>query len=255
MTRKAHRRTGRPARSRGARATRWTGISVAVPIVAAILAIATVALVVALGTAHHASPVAAAPAQRLAPAATLGALASAGDPGRLGPEGVPIPPGPSLAPAGSLAAGQSVDGISSEPLEQVAFHIHARLTIFVAGAPRAVPLAIGITPPLQLQSTPAGPFAGGAAFAWLHTHAADGIIHVESPTQRIYTLEDFFGIWGQPLAPDRVGPAVGPVTAFLNGQRYVGDPRQIPLLAHEQIQLDVGRPIVAPLSIRFPPNL
>jgi hypothetical protein len=32
-------------------------------------------------------------------------------------------------------------------------------------------------------------------------------------------------------------------------------PRGIPLLAHAQIQLDVGRPLVAPETIDFPPGL
>jgi len=34
-----------------------------------------------------------------------------------------------------------------------------------------------------------------------------------------------------------------------------GDPRQIPLLPHAQIQLDVGRPLVAPGRIEFPAGL
>jgi len=40
---------------------------------------------------------------------------------------------------------------------------------------------------------------------WLHTHAADGIIHTESPVERTYTLGDFFDIWGQPLGRHQVG--------------------------------------------------
>jgi hypothetical protein len=175
---------------------------------------------------------------------------------RLGPEGVPMPSAPVLAPAGSPAPGQSVDGISCGPTEQLVFHIHAHLTIFVNGAARAVPLGVGIAPPLGVEQTQAGPYAaGGQCFSYLHTHAADGIIHIESPVQRVYTLGDFFDVWKQPLARNRVASAAGPVTAFLNGRRYSGDPRAIPLLAHAQIQLDVGRPTVAPQSITFPGSL
>jgi hypothetical protein len=33
-----------------------------------------------------------------------------------------------------------------------------------------------------------------------------------------------------------------------------GNPRKIPLLAHSQIELEVGRPLVAPEKIAFPPG-
>jgi hypothetical protein len=45
------------------------------------------------------------------------------------------------------------------------------------------------------------------------------------------------------------------VTAFFDGRRYLGNPRDIPLLANAQMQLDVGRPLVAPESIEFPAGL
>jgi hypothetical protein len=93
---------------------------------------------------------------------------------------------------------------------------------------------------------------GGTAFFWLHTHASDGIIHIESPIERTYTLGNFFDIWNQPLGRERVGPSTGHVTAFFNGRHYLGNPRDMPPLAHAQIQLDVGRPLVAPESIQFP---
>ena len=175
---------------------------------------------------------------------------------RLGPEGVPVPSAPLLARAASPAPGQSVDAIACGPTEQLVFHIHAHLTIFVSGAARVVPLGVGIAPPLEVEQTQAGLYAaGGQCFSYLHTHAADGIIHIESPTERVYTLGDFFDVWKQPLTRDRVASAAGPVAAFVNGRRYSGDPRAIPLLAHAQIQLDVARPIVAPQSITFPGSL
>ena len=40
-----------------------------------------------------------------------------------------------------------------------------------------------------------------------------------------------------------------------NGQRDEGNPRAIPLTAHAQIQLEVGRPLVAPVEIEFPTGL
>jgi hypothetical protein len=85
----------------------------------------------------------------------------------------------------------------------------------------------------------------------LHTHAADGIIHIESPVRRTFTLGEVFDIWGQQLGPDRAGPTTGHVTAIYNGKLYHGNPRDIPLTAHAQIQLDIGRPLVAPVTITF----
>jgi hypothetical protein len=196
------------------------------------------------------------PSVPLAPLASLGVLRPPPAPGPLGPEHVPIPAAPVLAPASAPGLRRKVDGISDAAGEQLAFHIHAHLTVFVRGAPRQIPRGIGVVPPLELVATPVGPFVvAGSAFFWLHTHAADGIIHTESPIVRTYTLGNFFDLWKPPLGRDRVGPARGYVTAFFDGRRYLGNPRRIPLLAHAQIQLDVGRPLIAPESIRFPPGL
>ena len=185
----------------------------------------------------------------LAPLSTLGKLVSAPPLGSAGPETVPLEGGANLAAAGGPLPGASVDGIACQQSEQTLFHIHARLTIFFDGKPKRVPAGVGIANP-EISPTPEGPFvAGGSCFAWLHTHAADGVVHIESPVQRTYTLGNFFDVWGQPLSRTRVGPARGHVTALVDGQVWRGDPRAIPLQAHAQIQLEVGRPLVAPVWI------
>ena len=74
-------------------------------------------------------------------------------------------------------------------------------------------------------------------------HAQDGVIHVESPTTRTYTLGQFFAIWGQPLSKTQVGPATGTLTVFVNGKPYTGDPAAITLGSREDIQIDVGTPV------------
>jgi hypothetical protein len=190
-----------------------------------------------------------------APLASLGTLRPAGSAGRTGPDGVPVPAAPPLAGTAAAASGRSVDGIRCQPGEMSTFHVHAHLTIFVNGLPRQIPASIGI-PGAQVQSTAKGMFvSSGRCYYWLHTHAADGIIHIESPVLRSYTLGEFFDVWGQPLGPGMVGRATGPVVAFYNGQRYEGNPRDIPLNPFAQIQLEVGRPLIAPESISFPGNL
>jgi hypothetical protein len=166
---------------------------------------------------------------------------------------VSIPEGLPLARARLLGNGEQVDDIACQAGEQVLFHVHAHLTIFVRGKARQVPAGIGIAPPYEVAATPRGAFtAGGSCFTWLHTHSADGIVHIESPVKRAYTLGEFFDIWGQPLDRDYVGPAHGPVTALFNGRVFTANPRRIPLLAHAQIQLEVGRPLLAPEQITFP---
>lgn len=192
----------------------------------------------------------------LSPLSTLGNLTPAAAAGPLGPEAVPIPAGPALGRVRALTTGEQIDGITCQAAEQVLFHIHAHLTIFARGAARQVPAGIGIAPLHQVEETPQGAFVAGApCFMWLHTHAADGIIHTESPIERTYTLGDFFDVWGQRLDRDHVGPAHGHVTALLNGRVFTGNPRRIPLLAHAQIQLDIGKPLVAPERITFPRGL
>ena len=72
---------------------------------------------------------------------------------------------------------------------------------------------------------------------------------------RTFTLGDFFDEWGQPLGPSRLGPVQGRVIAICNGKVYQGNPRDVPLNAHAQIQLEVGRPLIAQQTITFPPGL
>jgi hypothetical protein len=185
------------------------------------------------------------------PLSSLGRLTPAPAPGAMGPENVPIPSAPALAGTSPATTGQTIDGIGCQTSEQTVFHIHTHLTIFVNGQQRQVPAAIGI-PGAVAQQTNAGPFVdSGTCFYWLHTHAADGIIHIESPVQRTYTLGEFFDEWGQPLGPDQVGPAKGAVTAIVNGKVFKGNPRDVPLGSHENLQLDVGAPLIAPETINW----
>ncbi|MGI8713523.1 MAG: hypothetical protein ACR2NR_10135 [Solirubrobacteraceae bacterium] len=160
----------------------------------------------------------------------------------IGFEGVPLEQGPALGSAATTGTA-TVDGISCKPVEQLAYHIHARLTVFDGGRAYALPGGIGI-PGSQLEQSQYGPVAaGGRCYYWLHTHTSDGVIHIESPTRAIYTLGDFFDVWRQPLTGDRIAGLHGKVTAFVNGKPWHKNPREIPLLPHADIQLEIGEPI------------
>ena len=241
----------RAEEARRRRRRRWLAAAAAAVVVIG----AVVGITLALTGGGTTTTSGSAPKPKLAALSTLGTLHPAPAPGPLGPEGVPVPAAPALASTATAATGQPVDGISCENTEQTLFHIHAHLTVFVNGSARQIPAAIGI-PGAQAEQTPEGPFiASGTCFYWLHTHAADGVIHIESPVQRTYTLGNFFDIWGQPLGPDQVGPEAGHVVALYNGQVYLGNPRDIPLTAHAQIQLMVGTPLIAPQQISWPSDL
>jgi hypothetical protein len=188
------------------------------------------------------------------PLSSLGQLQPAPPPGKLGAELIPIPNGPLLAPQASQATpGKSVDGIKCESNEKLVFHVHAHIAVFVDGKPRVIPAGIGIRPPVGPENYHFGQFGFTAANcqSWLSTHYPDGIVHVEAPVKRSFVLGDLFDVWGQPLGRDQVGPARGAVTAIVNGSLWTGDPRRIPLRKHSQIQLEVGKPLLAYQPVTF----
>jgi hypothetical protein len=145
--------------------------------------------------------------------------------------------------------GQTVDGIGCGAQEYATLHVHTHLAIFYDGKQMQVPQYIGFAPSL----------VGGCLY-WLHTHDGSGIIHIEAPDISPpqggpYTLGMLFDIWGQPLMRSGVAGLNGTVTAFVNGTRYDGDLRAIPLGAHQQIVLEVGTPVVAAPYYVFPPGV
>ncbi len=142
----------------------------------------------------------------------------------------------SSAARGEVPTGETIDGIHCDQAEGSVFHIHQHLTILAHGKPVEVAGDIG------------RPVLGGC-FYWLHTHDTDGIIHVESPVFRSFTLGNFFDIWGQPLSATAVGPVrvpKGQLRAYVDGSRYTGDPRAIGLTLHADIVLEAGPPYVVP---------
>jgi hypothetical protein len=178
-----------------------------------------------------------------------------------GPEAIPLAIGPKLATLSNAATGQSIEGVQCQDGEQTVTHVHTHLTIFVNGKARVIPYGIGI-PGFTAEATAHGPFVvSGSCFYWLHTHSTDGIIHIESPSLTThFTLGQFFAEWGIPLSTTQIGPAKGKVTVFFSspGNKpgiYTGDPADLPLGDHYQIQLEVGSPIVKPVQVTTWGNL
>jgi hypothetical protein len=75
--------------------------------------------------------------------------------------------------------------------EGLVFHVHPWLRIIINGENLTIPAGIGIRDPVY-QNGVAG---SGSCFEPLHTHDSSGIIHIESITNRTYTLGDFFQVW------------------------------------------------------------
>jgi hypothetical protein len=138
-------------------------------------------------------------------------------------------------------------------LESFVYHIHTHLAIYVEGEQVGIPHGVGIGEPWEVVESIRGPFVtGGSCFSWLHTHTADGILHIESPIPRTFTLGDFFAVWGEPLGPMQVGDAEGLVFAYVNGARVDGDPSDIPLREWGVIQLNVSVDTPRPQPYTFP---
>jgi len=74
-------------------------------------------------------------------------------------------------------------GLPAQPSTAANLHHHDLLQIFVHGQPVQVPAQVGIN--------------NAAGFVTsIRTHDSSGIIHVESPTARTFTLGEFFDVWG-----------------------------------------------------------
>ncbi len=133
--------------------------------------------------------------------------------------------------------------VGCSSMEQLSYHVHAHLALYVDGVPRAVPGGIGLR---------------RDCISWLHTHDATGILHIEAPAPHPYTLGQFFSVWGQPLDAthllDQAAEDQHQLRAYVNGQLYQGAPETIPLAAHVDIVLEYGPPFVPPPPFSFPPG-
>jgi hypothetical protein len=138
---------------------------------------------------------------------------------------------------GPVPLGDTVGGISCDAQEGQRIHIHQHLVIVDHGKPMDIPARIGIP-------------AGKRCLYWLHTHTPDGMLHIEAPLDRSFTLGDFFTVWGQALSPTSAASArTGnheKMKVWVNGKAYTKNPRTIPLLAHADIVIQVGPPFKKP---------
>ncbi len=151
-----------------------------------------------------------------------------------------------LAAPGGVASlfaadGRPIAGIQCERQEYGDFHIHAHLDLFVDGAARNVPALIGILPAQK-------------CLYWMHTHDESGIIHIEAPKKRAFTLAQFLELWKTTAAgaPERKdAPKI-----FVNGKRVNKRLDQVELEDHMQVAVVYGKePASIPSSHDFTKGL
>ncbi|HEY8314545.1 MAG TPA: hypothetical protein VIG51_10275 [Candidatus Baltobacteraceae bacterium] len=152
--------------------------------------------------------------------------------------------GAGIVRAQSLFGAAPIDGIQCDSMEGSAEHIHAHLQLFDRGRPVEVPAGVGIP-------------IGGNCLYWMHTHRADGIIHIESPHEQNFTLGQFFDIWGSNLSRTAAGPlhaARGKrLRISVDGRPWRGvDPRAIGIRNREEIVIQTGPPYGKPQAGKFP---
>jgi hypothetical protein len=152
---------------------------------------------------------------------------------------------------------QTAGGVPCDSLEHTQIHYHAAVQIVYQGNVLPIPANVGIS------GDPTAP----SCFYWLHVHAANpNVIHIESPASQTFTLGQFFAIWStwskakggpnEPLDATHVSTLTltpdEKLVVYIDLQDgkgptvYTGDPKAIPLKAHEVITLEITPPEVTP---------
>jgi len=85
------------------------------------------------------------------------------------------------------------------------------------------------------------PAPPAAALRELYADWAEIMANTPGLTTRLF--RSIFDEWHQPLSANQVGDVKGKVSAIVNGKLWTKDPREIPLNAHNVIQLNVGSPV------------
>lgn len=141
-------------------------------------------------------------------------------------------------------------GIPALGAEGARLHIHQHLDIVINGSGYRIPAGIGID-------------SRGRFISPLHTHDITGIIHLESPTIRRYTLGELFDVWGLRFSSRCIGSycAKGKkeIWVYVDGKRVFGDPRPVVLRRHDEIVVAYGTlasiPKPIPPAYPFPAGL
>jgi hypothetical protein len=148
------------------------------------------------------------------------------------------------------SAAPTIDGIQCNPSEKFVLHNHVHIDTFINGQRYTVPSQVGIIPERCIY--------------WLHTHDDSGIIHIESPVVKNYTLGQFFDIWNKKFNNSQIfdnvanGKNNNTLSVYVNGQKVSSGAnyRDINLNEHDQIAIVYGKPPTSiPIKYEFPKGL
>ena len=209
-------RNGRKAiaRAQSSRGSGWLWLAAGVVVVAPIVVMVTISIMNSPG--QRTSDTEAASLQN--PPATIAKGAET------------MPPWPAPADARAAVAAAGLPMLGSEGSVE---HIHAHLDVLVDGKPVPVPADLGVDTRRGTMSP-------------LHTHDDSGVIHVEAPVKRQFSLGEVFSEWQVSLSADNIGAlraADGKVVrVFVNGTPQTGNPAAIMLGPRSKIALVYGAP-------------
>ncbi len=120
-------------------------------------------------------------------------------------------------------------GLSPLTTEGEVLHIHQHLDIIVNGQHITVPAEVGI---------------GTSFISAVHTHDNTGVLHVESPVQKDYTLGQFFDEWGVTLSDTCIAnyctDSTDKMVVGVNGKAVTSNVRNIVLHEHDEITVWYG---------------
>jgi len=153
---------------------------------------------------------------------------------------------------GQLRARLDAIGLPALGTMGTRLHIHQHLDVYVDGRRVTVPEGVGI-----------GTNGPQVFFSPLHTHDATGVVHVESPVVKTFTLGQFLAVWGVRFTPRCLGGycvrGADRIRVYSDGRPVTGDPRALPLEEHEEIVVTYGTkaqlPKPIPSSYPFPAGL
>lgn len=127
-----------------------------------------------------------------------------------------------------LQAGLANASLSALSTEGTVMHIHQHLDMIINGQKIVVPADIGI---------------GSTFISPIHTHDTSGILHVEAPEVKDFTLGQFFKEWGIKLDNSCVSTFCSDdshkLVVAVNGQP-VSDGSGYVLKAHDEIEIWYG---------------